>query len=116
MLTYADVWSCLSAQVQELHVLRFSDVARATQVAALTVQDHLLAKEAEIQKLHGQLYLMLGELEAARRDREVLSLLLYWYKSTNTDAEGAGRPLFYAIRATSITMLGRANAAEADVY
>ena len=98
-------------------MLRFSDVARATQVAALTVQDHLLAKEAEIQKLlYGQLYLMRGELEAARRDREVLSLLLYWYKSTNTDAEGAGRPLFYAIRATSITMLGRANAAEADVY
>ena len=72
MLTYADVCSC---QVEELHVLRFSDVARATQVAALTAEDHLLAKEAEIQKLHGQLHSMRGELEAARRDREVLRLL-----------------------------------------
>ena len=74
-------------------MLRFSDVARATQVAALTAQDHLLAKVSEIQKLHGQLNLMRGELEAARRDREVLrllALLVQKYKSTNTDAAPTG--------------------------
>jgi len=62
----------LEEQIEQLHVLRSTDVVRASEAATVTVQDRLLARETEIQELRAQVDQFKGDIEAARRDRDAL--------------------------------------------
>jgi chromosome segregation ATPase len=62
----------LEEQIEQLHVLRSTDVVRASEAATVTVQDRLQARETEIQELRAQVEQFKGDIEAARRDRDAL--------------------------------------------
>ena len=64
--------AALDEQIEQLHVLRSTDTARANESAMATVQDRLLEKDTETQRLKLQVEQLTSDLEASRRDRDAM--------------------------------------------
>jgi chromosome segregation ATPase len=62
----------LEEQVEQLHVLRSTDASRANEAASESVQDRLLAKDAEVKRLELELEQVRGDLEASRTERDTM--------------------------------------------
>ena len=64
--------AALDEQIEQLHVLRSTDTARANESAMAIVQDRLLEKDTETQRLKLQVEQLTSDLEASRRDRDAM--------------------------------------------